>query len=500
MERAKKSTYWLILPVLMIAAWVMSMVVAPTQSRYTTVTGWQMTLSQVEERLHCNLLTQDGQKIRLQDMTVGDIRQISLTLTAVGDAENVTVTVESQYLTADMELIGSIYNGETLERILTLSANEGAMQTVTTPTEASMKVTLTWDGGTLQGEFLVLLLPKETSSEDTGDPSGGTTENPGEVTEPSTGENEENIPENDENAEENTGNQKENDEILTAADDADGDTTTGGDTSEGDTSTEDTPADDTPMEDTSTDDTPAENTPTDDTTADDSTIPDEPDSPEVGVWLSGMSNFAVNGALPLVMEVPEGCEEIRLELAVGENPAGAFPAGTRYSTDNGASDTLLYDPYVIGVYPEEGAQSVSVLVDFSTVELDSEQMLTVTASALKGEQIFAVSSLLTQGTLNVPVVALDTDPPVLTADHSIQFVMPVYGDSHTVTVTPLNEEQTEGLPSVNLEDGLLTISSNGGAAKPGTYQAVMAWSWSGLEVARQEFTFYVNYTPYVPKR
>lgn len=484
MERVRKSTYWLILPILMIIAGVLSLAAAPTQSRYTTVTGWQMTISQEEETLRCDPLTEDGQKIRLQDMTVGDVRSLPLTLTAVGDAENVTVTVESTYLTVDMELIGSIYNGETLERTLTIGTNEGAMQTITAPTEASVTVTLTWEGGSLQGEFLVLLLPKETlpedtgeTGEDTGELSGGTTNNTGEVTEPSTGENTENVPENSENTEETDQTQVENTEIQTTAEDAAGDDTTGDGTATGDENTgEDTSAEDVPAEDTSTS--------------------DETASPEVGTWLSGMTNFAIDGVLPLWIDVPEGCEEIRLELGVDDAPAGVFPASTRYSTDGGASYTLLYDPYVIGFTPEEGAQTASVLVDFSAVEISAESLLTVTASAVKEGQVFTVSSIPAQAVLTNPVAALEMNPPVLTADRFIQFVMPVYGDSHTVTVTPLNEEQTEALPSATLEDGILTISSDGGAAKPGTYLAALIWHWRELEIARQEFTFYVNYTPY----
>ena len=460
MERVRKSTYWLILPILLIIAGVLSIAAAPTQSRYTTVTGWQMTLSQEEETLRCDPLTEGGQKIRLQDMTVGDLWQIRLNLTAVGDAENVTVTAESQHLTADMELIGSIYNGETLERTLTIGTNEGAMQTITAPTETSVQVTLTWDGGTLQGEFLVLLLPKETPPEDTGevgestdDPSGGTTDNTGEVTEPSVGENTENVPENPENTEETDQTQEENTEIQTAAEDS----------SEEATST-----------------------------------PDEPASPEVGTWLSGMTNFAADGVLPLWIDVPEGCGAIRLELGVGDAPVGVFPAGTRYSTDGGASYTLLYDPYVIAVTPEEGAQTASVLVDFSAVELSAESLLTVTASAIKEGQVFSVSSIPAQAILKIPAAELDMDPPVLTADRSIRFVMPIYGDSHTVTVIPLNDEQTEGLPSVSeTDDGQVIISSDTGTANPGTYRAVLTWSWKDVEIAWQEFTFYVNYTPYI---
>ena len=464
MERVRKSTYWLILPVLMIITGVLSLAAAPTQSRYTTVTGWQMTLSQVEETLHCNLLTEQGQKIRLQDMTVGDIRPIDLTFTATGDAENVTVSVESKYLTADMELIGSIYNGETLERTLAIGTNEGAMQTVTTPTEASVQVTLTWDGGTLQGEFLVLLLPKETTSEDTdgtgettGDPMDDTAENPGETTDSSTEENAENVPENGDNTEENTKTQEENTAVQT---------------NEGDTTEEDTTEEDTPT-------------------------PDETVSLEVGAWMSGMTNFAADGVLPLQIDVPDGCSVLQVELGVDEAPVGAFPAGTRYSTDGGASYTLLYNPYVIRFTPEEGAQTASVLVDVSAVEISAESLLTVTASAIKEGQIFTVSSIPVQAILEVPAVELKMNPPVLTAERSIQFIMPIYGDSNTVTVTPLNQEQTEGLPSMILQDGQLTISSDGGVAKPGTYQAVLTWSWRDLEIARQEIVFYVNYTPYV---
>lgn len=472
MEHVRKSTYWLILPILMIVVLVLSLAAAPTQSRFTTVTGWQMTLSQVEETLHCDLLTQQGQKIRLQDMTVGDIQQIQLNLTAVGDAENVTVSVESQYLTVDMELIGSIYDRETLNQTLTLAANEGAMQTVTTPTEASAQVTLTWDGGSLQGEFLVRLLPREAPPEDTGDgeestgdSSNDTTETPDEVTDTPAEENEENIQENGGNSEETTLNQEENTEIQTTGDGAAGDDTTGGDTTGDDTTGDDT--NETPVE------------------------------PEVGNWLSGMTSFAADGVLPLWVDIPEGCGEVQVELGADDAPAGVFPAGTRYSTDGGASYTLLYDPYVIGFTPEEGAQTASVLVDFSAVEISEESLLTVTASAIKEGQIFTVSSIPAQATLKIPAAELDTNPPVLTAERSIQFVMPVYGDSHSATVTPLRVEQTEGLPSMALEDGILTISSDGGAAKPGTYLTTLTWHWKGLEIARQEFTFYVNYTPYV---
>lgn len=504
MGKNRKNTYWLILPALILAAGLLARAAAPTQSRYITVAGWQMALSQLDTNLHCDLLTQDGQRILLQDLSVDDTRQIPLTLTSAGNVTAATLSVESQYLTAELSWDqGGVYE-ETVTETLTISATEEAKKSITTPTEASARLTLTWDGGSLQGEILVLLIPQETIPENTGvteettdDPSGGTTENPDEITDSSAEENAEDVPENEENSEENTQTKEENTAVVTNEGNPAEEDTSGEETTEEDATGEDATGENTTGENTTEEETTEEDTTEENTSEEDTPTPDEPVPMEVGTWLTGMTNFAADGVLPLLVEVPEGCEEIRMELAVGEDPAGQFPAGTRYSADEGESYTLLYDPHAITLTPEEGVQKAAVLLDLSAVAPDKETLMTIKASAVKEGQIFAVSSIPAQAILEIPSVGLGPKPSMLTAERSIQFIMPVYGDSHTVNVVSLNDEQTEGLPSLTLQDGQLTISSDGGAAKPGTYQAVLTWSWRDLEIARQELVFYVNYTPYV---
>lgn len=171
MEQTRKHTYWLLLPVcVLLLLSLLVCTVGRTQSRYTTVTGWQMALTTQQAVVESNLLTAYGQTVLL-DLPVEESRIIPLSLSLSGASYcsgTLTCEIEAgeEYLEAVFSQSEIYLDDQAATATLTLTPTAQALALTTAETAALRISWVSESGEPLQAEFYITLRPAESAEDE----------------------------------------------------------------------------------------------------------------------------------------------------------------------------------------------------------------------------------------------------------------------------------------------------------------------------------------------
>lgn len=216
------------------------------------------------------------------------------------------------------------------------------------------------------------------------------------------------------------------------------------------------------------------------------------------------------GILPVKLTVEAGVTRISLGLVrEGQVELQLFPAGSRYSLDNGQSYFALYQP---GLVELDAAAAEKVLyLDLSRMELAADKPLTLAAQA-GGDGL--LNSTAQASTIPDVSCVVTADNRVLSSGSAVQLALPAqwkdlalsYSIEQLVLQSSGQTEQKVYVPVTDLTTGALrarlvdgdsgdTLIIETGETLPaaGTYLVHLTWNFEGVGFAKTQTTFFVNY-------
>ena len=221
---------------------------------------------------------------------------------------------------------------------------------------------------------------------------------------------------------------------------------------------------------------------------------------DLGSYVKIMEDYAPGSLLGMTCTIPEGCTSWRMGMLDGKSLNMPFPAGTRYSLDDGKSYWMLPKDTWIDLPVDTGAP-VTLWFDFSRVDTDKivfGGILNITVSGEAegqwyGENIFSVNAKL-----ELPSNSQESSVALLTQDAPLQLSVPAQWDRTRLeyTLTRQGKESDAPMPAVTVTEGKITVSAQDGQPKPGTYLLTLTWLIDDLQIARRQIVLFVNYTAY----
>ena len=275
------------------------------------------------------------------------------------------------------------------------------------------------------------------------------------------------------------------------------------------------------------------------------TEPEEtaPEETDPLVKLETLKSFSPQSLLPAKITLNGGITRVSLGLGTVNQDGTAgeiqpFPAYTRFSLDDGASYYMMYRGYVTELNTKE-VSSVTILLDFSRTELDTDSEVFLLAEGYDAE-----GSLLSTCIVNTSPDAMEDyqvesrplvqtaqtedeeteeeastqEPKILTQDTYLEFTLPEawkdYKLEYSIEILTLNaESKLEYVPAeyvgadeknngslvvdyVNDENSQahkLILLTGAKLPQAGTYRVNMNWSYEGICYEQTQTTFFINY-------
>lgn len=246
-------------------------------------------------------------------------------------------------------------------------------------------------------------------------------------------------------------------------------------------------------------------------------VPAEGEQPMIR--LDTLSHFEKTGNLPVSVTLREEVTHYYIGLQerdMEEFSLVSFPAGTRYSLDQGNSYFLIYEPAVICLEPTE-AQKTVIFMDYSNVALAAEEPLVLAAEAYASQSLLGQS--VAQTAPDVQDISL-MESRMLNRDAELKMQLPegwqncqLEYTAELLSVKDLSEDpETEQLSAeyipVDLTAGGLTaehlteeehalVFRIGEQLPPaGTYRIHIKWNYEGVCFAQTQTSIFINYTVY----
>jgi len=246
-------------------------------------------------------------------------------------------------------------------------------------------------------------------------------------------------------------------------------------------------------------------------------VPAEGEQPMIR--LDTLSHFEKTGILPVSVILREEVTHYYLGLQDSEAEEltlVSFPAGTRYSLDQGNSYFLIYEPSVIYLEPTEAKKTV-IFIDYSNAVLAAEEQLVLAAEAYASQSLLGQSVIST--TADLQDICL-TETRILNRNADLNMQLPegwqncqLEYTAELLSVKDLSEDtETEQLSAeyipVDLTAGGLTaehlteeehalVFRIGEQLPPaGTYRIHIKWNYEGVCFAQTQTSIFINYTVY----
>lgn len=230
------------------------------------------------------------------------------------------------------------------------------------------------------------------------------------------------------------------------------------------------------------------------------TQPEEP--PIIGeLSVSTLDCFALEGSLPLSVNLPENSTKLVASLN-----GGALPAFTRYSADGGESWYMLYcggsicvDTAQMPIF-EDGQ---CLLLDMSGTDWDSTQPVCLSATAYTEEGRY-VGETVSEATVELFQTRTAQTPLMMSASGPLVLPVPESWTECGKEVCLERLELSDGMPqyraitddSIRIEFGEDSVTVSAGDALPaaGTYCLNIGYQYGSVCFAESEITFFVNYS------
>jgi hypothetical protein len=221
---------------------------------------------------------------------------------------------------------------------------------------------------------------------------------------------------------------------------------------------------------------------------------------DLGNYVKIMEDYAPGSLLGMTCDIPQDCTSWRLGMLSGTSMDMPFPAGTRYSLDDGQNYWMLPKDGWIDLPVDTGAP-VRLWLDFSRVDVDKTVfggILSITVSAASdgqwnGKNIFSVNA-----NLELPGNSEDTAVALVTREKPLTLMIPSKWDRTRLeyTLTRQGKQSDAPMPVVTVKEGKILVSAEDGLPKPGTYLLTLRWWIDELQIASRQIVLFVNYSVY----
>ncbi len=252
--------------------------------------------------------------------------------------------------------------------------------------------------------------------------------------------------------------------------------------------------------------------------------------PVSGPRISSAARFDQrNGKVPVYIALEEGTSRVKLGLTPNSDGVlQPLPKSTRFSLDNGEEYYMVYEGegYVAEFkIPYTGLEELPVLLDFSQVESDMAS-ITLAAQAyfdnngvVTSKQIGSVTLQAAEPGTTAAAAQTDSteaawDSLFLSREGQLTIQLPsawkdaqLYHSLEMLTmdaagrVSYVPVDTSEGTLLVNLaqsgDEKTLSIASGEILPPAGTYRVVFEWEHEGICFAREQVTFFINYSAYM---
>lgn len=217
-------------------------------------------------------------------------------------------------------------------------------------------------------------------------------------------------------------------------------------------------------------------------------------------YVTVMEKYAPGSLLGMTCNIPEGCTAWRLGMLDENSLDMAFPAGTRYTLNNGQSYYMLPKDGWIDL-PVTAVTPVAIWFDFSGVETETiifNGILSITVSGEAAGQWYGKSVFAINADLQLPANSEDGAAAVVTRNAPLELSIPQNWDNTRLeyTLTRQGAQSDAPMPAVTVKENKIIISAQDGQPKAGTYSLELVWMVDQLQVASRRVVFFVNYTPY----
>ena len=217
---------------------------------------------------------------------------------------------------------------------------------------------------------------------------------------------------------------------------------------------------------------------------------------ELDASMTVMEEFVADSAIMVALSHPSDTQQLLLSMA-----GQAFPAGTRYTTEYGQRETVLYDPAKISL-PTGTAKQTVVLLKLPQNGLPQEITLQADIASESGAISLQKTATRIAGSLELP----ESYFYELHGDDAFTLAMPAGwgGCTLSYTVQKLTETKT-GIQyetvansgsqrlSVTGNANEITVSLAGTTMQAGTYRLQLVWNYQTYTVADQQVTFHISY-------
>ena len=257
------------------------------------------------------------------------------------------------------------------------------------------------------------------------------------------------------------------------------------------------------------------------------TVPEETE-PE-GFHISSVANFNQDSTyIPVLITLEEGIDRVKLGLTPSSDGLiQPLPKNTRFSVNDGESFYMMYEEkgYVAEFSIPGGIPALPVLLDFSQVKAELSS-ITLTAQGFAGQASRQSGMVTVYANGNTQVTARrtmldetrevpreDWDTLFLSTDTELTFFLPdIWEDAdlaYSIEMLTTDEFGRIEYTPANTEDGSLvveageeTVSLRIGSTLPpaGTYRANFQWTHEGIPFAREQVTFFINYSAYMQEQ
>lgn len=266
-----------------------------------------------------------------------------------------------------------------------------------------------------------------------------------------------------------------------------------------------------------------ENTPTEEENSSETVIVGE-NSENVSLKISAVSKFDPKQALPLMIET-SGTDYVHIGFESGGKIA-ELPAKTIYSTDNGKTNYMLYDSGVAKI-KTSGAESISVLLDFSNAEIGETPEMTVRAEGYSDDICYMSKTInvMPNAAENLKTTfehlqaseetseeqTEEQELPILFYGSTLKVEFPQewLGEDYTMdyslemlTVKESGEAEYQKLSVTESEDSEtsgqkkneITFTIGDNMPQAGTYRLNVNWKYKGISFHSKQVVFFINYT------
>lgn len=217
---------------------------------------------------------------------------------------------------------------------------------------------------------------------------------------------------------------------------------------------------------------------------------------ELDASMAVMEEFVADSAIMIALSHPSDTQQLLLSMA-----GQVFPAGTRYTTEYGQKETVLYDPAKISLSTGTAKQTVVLLKLPQSIQ---SQEITLQADIASESGAISLQKTATRmaGSLGLP----ESYFYELHGDDAFTLAMPAGwgGCTLSYTVQKLTETKTgiqyetvanSGSQRLSVAGNAneITVSLAGTTMQAGTYRLQLVWNYQTYTVADQQVTFHISY-------